>query len=181
MGSICEMRCKSTRAPCKLKATHHYDGKNMCSVHLKSYKANEDCPICYAEMNSGSRIDACGNGHYYHVNCLFKWVTADSQMGKRDHCPTCSTVLPAKTLVKIYKKYDEFRMEQLYTLDPNKYRSISTIFDKMIQCNTRELPNDLSYLVQSFYQVASMPQHSRSYVINEFHAFVQSIIAYQTQ
>ncbi len=171
------MQCKSTGNPCKKVARHEYDGKHVCTTHLKSIKANDDCPICLQPMFSSTRSNACENGHYYHTQCLYKWVMSESQ--KRDMCPTCNCTIRHEVLYKIFKSYNENRLMELYKLSPQRYRSISTIFDNMIKAAGDTTPDDLPNLIQSYYQVAVMPDEYRTYIITQFHDFVQNMIIYQ--
>jgi len=127
-------------------------------------------------MHPKERIDACGNHHYYHINCLYKWVTMDVLTKKRDTCPTCSEPFPSDVLYKVNKLYNDYRLHKLYQLPPDVYRPISTILDNMIKSGKNNIPSDVSNLIQSYYDVAAMPVQTRTYVIHEIHNFVQHVL-----
>lgn len=110
---------------CSYKAKHNYDNKLLCSKHLKSYKSKEDCPICFEPMMN-KKIDACGNNHYYHINCLSKCI-------KYGECPTCKENISSSTSNKINEEADNYRENCLYLLPPNTHSSINILLDTIIQ------------------------------------------------
>jgi len=110
---------------CIYKAKHNYDNKLLCSKHLKTYKSKEDCPICFEPMNN-KRIDACGNNHYYHINCLSKCT-------KYGECPTCKEKITYSTSIKINEEADEYKKKCLYLLPTNTHLSINILLDTLIQ------------------------------------------------
>ena len=55
-----------------------------------------DCPICLEPNLSETPIDACGEGHYFHTECL------KTSYEKGNHtCPSCRRDLTSKALEKI--------------------------------------------------------------------------------
>ncbi|MHA1284618.1 MAG: RING finger domain-containing protein [Promethearchaeota archaeon] len=43
------------------------------------------CPLCLKSFNNEDQISDCGNGHYYHLNCLKIWLENQKK------CPICDT------------------------------------------------------------------------------------------
>ena len=46
-----------------------------------------DCPICQSKFKSGQEYAEAKCGHYFHVDCLGKWLS------QNDTCPTCRKFL----------------------------------------------------------------------------------------
>lgn len=61
------------RLPCTNKAKHNYNGKALCTIHLRKEKMNEDCAICYEPLASHNRV-MLGCGHVLHASCCRKWA-----------------------------------------------------------------------------------------------------------
>jgi hypothetical protein len=153
---------------CCYKAKHNYENKLLCSKHLKTNKSKEDCPICFEPMTH-KKVDACGNSHYYHIDCL-------SKCNKYGECPTCKNVISNTTSIKINEEADNYRKKCLYLLPPKTHLSINLLLDIIIQnayINETIIKetNILSECIMDFYNISNINQRnniltSLYYIVN---------------
>lgn len=80
--------------PCRCASAHVYEGRLLCTKHLQSAKAGEECCICFIEMKAKKRIKLCC-GHYFHTECLSHC--------DRAVCPICRADIKADQAYKIFE------------------------------------------------------------------------------
>jgi hypothetical protein len=80
--------------PCRCVSAHVYEGRLLCTKHLQSAKAGEECCICFIEMKAKKRIKLCC-GHYFHTECLSHC--------DRAVCPICRADISADQAYKIFE------------------------------------------------------------------------------
>ena len=74
----------------------------------------QECTICLEEFKNGdniTRIPLCE--HFFHPNCIKKWLNRQNKNNENNKCPLCNTVL---TVDKLKKALRQIKMKEM---DPN--------------------------------------------------------------
>lgn len=154
---------------CKYKAKHIYENKFLCTKHLKSNKSKEDCPICFEQMKD-KKIDACGNNHYYHINCL-------ANCHKYGECPTCKENILLSSAAKINEEADKYRRNCLYLLPLNTHKTINILFDTLIQnaCINDNFIVETNILTESIMHYYNLSNIQRNNILTSLYYMINKI------
>ncbi len=63
---------------------------NFLEQKVKVYSSSPEskkCVVCFKSFEKKDRITECGNGHYYHLNCMKLWLENQKK------CPICDVVI----------------------------------------------------------------------------------------
>lgn len=145
-----------------------YDGKFVCDIHLKTIKANDDCPICLDKLTPHTRVDACGYKHYFHSECLKKCTN-------KYICPTCKQQITNKAFCKVYEQDQKAILQKVYQLDCKQqhilfdYIIILTMILSMFDLD------DAINIVKCMYEITKLSEpYRKSYIKKMFNKFFDS-------
>ena len=68
--------------------------------------ANKSCTICLEEFKSKEKVTALPCFHYFHTNCINKWLE------KKKFCPVCKFELTKENLIKVLNsmEFDPYKI-----------------------------------------------------------------------
>ena len=110
---------------CPYSAKHSYNGKHLCSIHLNTTKANEDCCICFSPMDDIMKRVKLSCGHYFHTACLGQC--------EKIECPLCRTGLNTYERCKIYfptKVAPIFR--RVFSMPGEKQKTVMSFLEELV-------------------------------------------------
>ncbi|MFO8018251.1 MAG: RING finger domain-containing protein [Promethearchaeia archaeon] len=110
---------------------------NFLEQKLKIYEkkpSSEGCIICFKQFKKGSKICDCGNGHYFHLDCMKFWLTNQKK------CPICDVNI-----------LDNLKVYYLDTLDEkDNLVSLNQIVDRL-RTKIRNLEEKLEKKEEQIY------------------------------
>jgi hypothetical protein len=84
---------------CCFTGKHEYNGEYYCTKHLKVTKANDECSICYVNMDDSKDRIELSCGHFFHIRCL-SMCKANCPLCRKKFLPTESYKIFKSTVVK---------------------------------------------------------------------------------
>jgi len=150
---------------CTRTGTTHYEGKWYCKSHLRIIKSQEQCPICLEDMKKGSAVDVCGNGHYYHKDCMSKCKTVGV-------CPTCKRQITMTASVKVFEETDKLARMELANLKPEMQKSIMNMNATVLKCGQAITSYEIDELEAYMRDITKLKVESRCMLISIMNQFI---------
>lgn len=145
---------------CSHRGKTVYDGKLVCDVHLRTIKANDDCPICMEAMTPHNRVDACGHQHYFHPGCL-------KQCTKRFECPTCKQAISNKAFRKVHSHDHKRILDKVFELtSKQQYLMFEYIVVLTFMMTALDVEEAVA-IANAMYKLALQPADARKQALKQ--------------